>query len=137
MTDKEFKRLSRSQLIDIIYQFQIKQDELETENRRLSKALADKRIRISQAGSIAEAALEMHNVMQSAQEAAAVYLEEIRIMRDETAEQCQSILEKARQEADAIIANANNGYTTYDSRLDAIMKEFGQNNQLAGEQNEG
>ena len=28
MTDKEFKKLSRSQLIDIIYQFQLKQEEL-------------------------------------------------------------------------------------------------------------
>ena len=28
MTDKEFKRLSRSQLIDIIYQFQLQVDKL-------------------------------------------------------------------------------------------------------------
>ena len=32
MTDKEFKRLSRSQLIEIIYQFQIKEEELTKEN---------------------------------------------------------------------------------------------------------
>ena len=37
MTDKEFKRLSRSQLIDIIYQFQLKQEELTVENEKLSK----------------------------------------------------------------------------------------------------
>ena len=63
MTDKEFKRLSRSQLIDIIYQLQLKQEELTAENESLSKALADKRLRVSQVGNIAEAALEMHNVM--------------------------------------------------------------------------
>lgn len=106
MTDKEFKRLSRSQLIDIIYQLQLKQEELTADNERLSKALEDKRLRLSNAGNIAEAALEMHNVMQAAQDAAAHYLEEIRMMRHETEEQCRQLLEKAQKDADAIIAQA-------------------------------
>ena len=106
MTDKEFKRLGRSQLIDIIYQFQLKQEELIADNEKLEKELADKRLRISKAGSIAEAALELHNVMASAQDAAALYLEEIRIMRDETTEECQRLLEQARTEAERIVAQA-------------------------------
>ena len=106
MTDKEFRRLSRSQLIDIIYQLQLKQEELTAENERLSNALDDKRLRISKVGNIAEAALEIHNVMQSAQDAAALYLEEIRIMRDETAEECQRLLEQAQKEAADIAARA-------------------------------
>ena len=126
MTDKEFKRLSRAQLIEIIYQFQLKQDELTAENERLSKELADKRLRVSEAGSIAEAALEIHNVMKSAQDAADVYLEEIRILRDETKEKCQQILENAQKEADNLIALARKGQTPYDSTLEAIVKEFGQ-----------
>ena len=106
MTDKEFKRLRRSQLIEIIYQLQIKQEELTADNERLSKALEDKRLRLSKAGNIAEAALEIHSVMTSAQEAASLYLEEIRIMRDETREECQRILEQARKEAEAITTGA-------------------------------
>ena len=50
MTDKEFKRLSRSQLIDIIYQLQVQLDNLTEQNRELENALADKRLRISNAG---------------------------------------------------------------------------------------
>ena len=45
MTDKEFKKLNRSQLIDIIYELQLKQEELTAENKKLSEELADKRIR--------------------------------------------------------------------------------------------
>ena len=126
MTDKEFRRLSRSELIDIIYQFQLKQNELTAENERLTKELADKRLRVSEAGNIAEAALEIHSVMQAAQDAAALYLEEIRIMRDETKEKCQRILENAQKEADNLIALARKGQTPYDSTLEAIMKEFSQ-----------
>jgi cell division septum initiation protein DivIVA len=126
MTDKEFKRLSRSQLIDIIYQLQLKQNELTADNEKLSKALADKRLRVSEAGNIAEAALEIHNVMQAAQDAAAHYLEEIRIMREETEEKCRRLLEKAQKDADDIIARAKKSNPSYNSELEEIIKEFGQ-----------
>ena len=133
MTDKEFKRLNRSQLIDIIYQLQLKQEELTAENARLSKALDDKRLRVSKAGNIAEAALEIHNVMQAAQDAAAHYLEEIRRMREATEKNCQLLLEKARKEADDILAQAKNGDPSDPSQLEEIVKEFGQNNEATGE----
>ena len=106
MTDKEFKRLSRSQLIEIIYQFQLKQDELMAENERLANALEDKRLRIAQAGNIAEAALAVNNVMQSAQNAAQQYLDEIRTMYSELDEECHDIRKKAHEEAAVIIARA-------------------------------
>ena len=93
-------------MIDIIYQLQLKQDELTAENQRLNDELADKRLRIGKAGNIAEAALEVHRIMQSAQDAADLYLEEIRIMREETEAECRRLLEQARQEADAITAQA-------------------------------
>lgn len=106
MTDKEFKRLNRSQLIDIIFQLQLKHDELAAENENLTQALADKRLRINKAGNIAEAALELNNVMQSAQNAAALYLEEIQIMREETREECERILAQAHKEAEDIVDRA-------------------------------
>lgn len=125
MTDKEFKRLNRSQLIDIIYQLLLKQEELTAENEKLSQALSDKRLRVDKAGNIAEAALEIHSVMQSAQAAAAQYLEEIRIMREETEEECRRLISRARREADSILAQAKKDDPSYDSVLEAIMKEFG------------
>ena len=103
MTDKEFKRLTRPQLIEIIYQLQLKQDELTEENERLSKALEDRRILLSEAGDVAQAALEIHKVMQTAQDAATHYLEEMQIRANEMQQQ---ILKDAREEADAIIAQA-------------------------------
>lgn len=114
MTNKEFKRLRRSQLIDIIYQLQLKQDELTVDNEKLAKALADKRLRINKAGNIAEAALEIHNVMQKAQDAATHYLEEIQTRVDdeyqqilkEAHEKAAAIIEKAQQQADEIIEQA-------------------------------
>lgn len=103
MTDKEFKRLSRSQLIEIIYQLQLKEEELVADNERLSKALADRRLRVRRAGNIADAALEIHQVMQAAQEAAEHYLEEVRLRANE---EKQRILKRANNKAEEIIAKA-------------------------------
>ena len=126
MTDKEFKRLNRAQLIDIIYQLQIKQKELEDENLQLKEELADKRIRLRQAGNIAEAALSIHDVLQTAQDAAALYLEEIRTMQAEVEEECRQTMKKARQEAAAIVERASKQYAAYDSAVEAILKEYNQ-----------
>ena len=106
MTDKEFKRLSRSQLIDIIYQFQLQVDKLTEETEELQRELADKRIRLSNAGNIADAALEINNCFCSAQNAAEQYLNEIKAIREETEAERQRILEEARAEAVKIIADA-------------------------------
>lgn len=103
MTDKEFKRLSRSQLIDIIYQLQLKQDELNAANEKLTKELEDKRLRISKAGNMAEAALAIHNVMQTAQESADHYVEEVKIR---AGNECRRILKEANEKAAEIIENA-------------------------------
>ena len=144
MTDKEFKRLSRFQLIDIIYQLQLKQEELIADNEALTKALDDKRIQVSKAGNIAEAALEIHNVMQAAQDAASHYLEEMQIRIDQEYQRilqkandnAAAILEKAKQEANTIVEEAqqeavgifeqarSEGHV-YDPVVDAILKEYG------------
>ena len=131
MTDKEFKRLSRSQLIDIIYQLQLKQEELTAENEKLSKELADKRLRVSKAGNIAEAALEIHNVMQAAQDAAAHYVEEIQIRGDseyqqilkEANDKAAAIMEEAKQAAAEIVAQAKKENPDYDPDVEADLKE--------------
>ena len=114
MTDKELKRLSRPQLIEIIYQLQLKQEELIAENEKLSEELKDRRIHIDEAGNLADAVLVLHNVMQTAQEAAAHYLEEMQIRADSERQQILSdaeaeaaaVLERAKREAEAITASA-------------------------------
>ena len=125
MTDKEFKRLGRAQLIEIIYQLQLQVDSLTEQNRDLEAALEDKRLRISNVGSLAEAALELNGCFLSAQNAAEQYLSEIKAMRDETATECERILARARAEAEAILA-ATQKSCGDDPAVEALLKEFEQ-----------
>ena len=126
MTDKEFKRLSRAQLIEIIYQLQLQIDKLDEEKQELESKLADKRLRLQSAGNIAEAALEINDCFRSAQNAAEQYLNEIKAIREETEAERQRILAQAQAEAEAIIASAKKTHGDYDSAIDAILKEYKQ-----------
>ena len=126
MTDKEFKRLSRAQLIEIIYQLQLQIDKLNEEKQELESELADKRLRLSNAGNIAEAALEINDCFRSAQNAAEQYLNEIKAIREETEAERQRVLAEAQAEAEAITAGAKNTQGDYDSAIEAILKEFRQ-----------
>ena len=124
MTDKEFKRLSRPQLIEIIYQLQLQIDKLNEEKQALASELEDKRFRLRNVGNIAEAALEINNFFSSAQNAAEQYLNEIKLIREETEAERQNILAKAQAEAEAIIAGAKKIQGDYDSAIEAILKEY-------------
>ena len=85
LTDKEFKRLSRAELIEIIYRMQQDEETLRRENDELRARLADRRSHLENAGSIAEAALALNGVFAAAQAAADDYLAEVRQLRDRAA----------------------------------------------------
>ncbi len=125
MTDKEFKRLSRAQLFDIIYQYQLQVDKLTEKNQELERELADKRLRLSEAGNIADAALKINHCFRSAQNAAEQYINEIKAVRDETEAERQRILAQAQTEAEAIVASAKKASSNYDFTIEEILKELG------------
>ena len=133
MTDKEFKRLRRSQLIDIIYQLQLQIDKLTEQNQALERELADKRLHLRNAGNIAEAALELNDCFRSAQNAAEQYLNEIKAIREETDAERSRILAEARAEAEAIIVAAKKTQGDYDSAIAAILEEFKQSDSDDGD----
>ena len=126
MTDKEFKRLSRAQLLDIIYQFQLQVEKLTEQNVELKRELADKRLRLSKVGNIAEAALEINDYFRSAQKAADHYLSEVKTIREETEKERQRILAEAKSEAERIVMGAVKSPGGYDSAVETILNEFKQ-----------
>ena len=127
MTDKEFKRLSRAQLIEIIYQLQLQIDKLNEEKQALENELEDKRLRLQSAGNIAEAALEINDCFRSAQNAAELYLNEIKAIREETESERQRILAQAREEAVAIISETAEIQNDYNSAVENTLKEVRKN----------
>ena len=68
--------------------------------------MKSREIKLSQAGSIAEAALQLNGVFEAAQEAAKQYLENIERLDLERQVQNELVKKEAREEAELILAKA-------------------------------
>ncbi len=100
MADKELRAMNRTELIEIIYALQQNERTLRSENEQLRLQLEDKLLRIGKAGSIAEAALSLNQVFESAEKAAQQYVASV---KSTAAEQLKA---EAQQEASMILASA-------------------------------
>lgn len=102
MTEKELKRLSRAELLELLL---LQTRETERLVKRLEKAdkmISERYLQVERAGDLAHAVLEVNGVMEAAQEAAKQYLENIARMERETAQRCEKMLAAAREEAQRI-----------------------------------
>ena len=78
MTEKELLKLKRSEMLEIMLAQSQEIDSLRKERDELKKKLADRRIRIEKAGSLAEASLRLTNIFEEAQKAADLYVENVK-----------------------------------------------------------
>ena len=92
MTEKELKKLNRYQLLELLMMQTERADRLQEKLEETERLLNEKTIRISELGSIAEAALQLNKVFEAAQNAADQYRNEA--------------VERAEREATLIIERA-------------------------------
>ena len=113
MTDKELKRLSRGELLEMLIQQSKELERLRKQLDAAQTALQNREIAITNAGSIAEAALQLNGVFTAAQDACQQYIENIchlsqnqeRICAQRDAEsqaEAKRIVEEARKESEAL-----------------------------------
>ena len=105
MTDQELRRLSRADLIDIIYTLKQQKEQAEQQLAQAQAQLQDRQLRLANAGSIAEAALSLNGVFDAAQ-AADQYLQAVRTSAAETQAQKEQILADAERQAKEIVDTA-------------------------------
>lgn len=78
MTSKQMKKLSRAELLEMLIEKSKEVESLQQQLKEANEKLADKQIIIENAGSIAEAALQLNGVFEAAQKAAVQYLDNIK-----------------------------------------------------------
>ena len=98
MTDKELRRLSRSELLEMLIAQTAENDQLKTRLEQAEAQLRDRQIAIDKAGSLAEAALSLNGVFQAAEAAAQQYLENIQRISGQQNELYCALKEKAEKE---------------------------------------
>lgn len=83
MTDRQLRRMSRSELLEMLIQQMEENERLKEQLKIMQEELSERRIKIESAGSLAEAALMLNGVFQAADQAAKQYLENVKMMAGE------------------------------------------------------
>ena len=78
MTDKELKKLSKADLLSLLLTQSKEMDRLKEELAETRKQLEDRSILLEKSGSLADASLAIFHVLEDAQKAADLYLENVR-----------------------------------------------------------
>jgi hypothetical protein len=99
MTDKDLRRLSRGELLEMLIAQAAENDQLKNRLEQAEAQLRNRRIAIDKAGSLAEAALSLNGVFQAAEAAAQQYLENIERISGQQDAVCRDLKEQAEQEA--------------------------------------
>lgn len=97
MTDREMRKLSRPQLLEMLLVQAKEVSRLREELQQAQTKLDCRQIQIEESGSIAEAALKLNSVFETAQTAADQYLQNIRTLQENTRKRCEELEAETRR----------------------------------------
>lgn len=106
MTDRELKKLSRSELLEILIEQSRELKAVRAELDEAKSELANRKIVMDNAGSIAEASLQLSGIFQDAQEACRQYTDSIRDLSERQEKICARLESESQAKADRILADA-------------------------------
>lgn len=78
MTEKELKKLSRIELLELLIEQTEKNEELERKLAETEQKLNDKQINVAETGTLADACLKVNRIFEAADAAAHQYLENVK-----------------------------------------------------------
>lgn len=104
MTDRELQKLSRTDLLQMLIKQGEELNQLREQYADAQEALSDRTIRLEQAGSIAEAALQLNGVFEAAQAACRQYTENIIALSQRQEAVCAKLEAESRQKAEELLA---------------------------------
>jgi cell division septum initiation protein DivIVA len=83
LTDRELKKLKRSELLEMLLDVTEENETLRRKNQELNEKLEDRRIRLDRAGSLAQASMELSRIFEDADRTASLYIENVKAQADE------------------------------------------------------
>lgn len=104
MTDKELRKLNRAELLQLLLEQSRQNDELRAQLEQANTQLASRQMMLDNAGSIAEASLQLNQVFAAAQQAADEYLENIRNLSGRQEAVCAKREAESRSKCDQMLA---------------------------------
>lgn len=106
MTEKELKKLSRGELLEMINASQAEIQSLKAALAAAEEKLAQREITLDNAGSIAEASLQLNGVFTAAQAACQQYIENIQALSARQSDICARVESETMEKAARILTEA-------------------------------
>lgn len=120
MTDQELRKLKRTELLELLLTQEKENEELRRQLQEARDRLAERKLSLDEAGSIAEAAMRLNGVFEAAQAAADQYLENVRSLSEGQESRCARLEAESRQEADRLLRETEERCT---AMLEGAKKE--------------
>jgi soluble cytochrome b562 len=124
MTDKDLQKLKRIELLEILIEQGKTIERLEQELAEANKKLEERQLNMSNAGSIAEASLQITGIFEVAQSAAHIYLENIQKMEQATKEKCEEIERETVAKCQNMIIDAEKAVDEKWADISNRMEDF-------------
>ena len=141
---KDPESLSRKELLRLVGELESRIAALQEENQGLNRRadwLERQReshlMELSEAGNMAEASLKVTGVLEAAQKAADIYLENLRELCREKAEESERLLEKARQRSAGMLEAAESQCRAREQQADAYWDSVSRRLDHFCEENKG
>lgn len=106
MTERELRRLSRTDLLELLVAQRRENEQLRCILDQTQAQLADRTIQIDKAGSIAEASLQLSGIFNAAQDSCQYYLDNIRLLSERQSQVCQQMEQETKEKCDRMVAEA-------------------------------
>ena len=106
MTERELRRLSRTDLMELLLAQRRENEQLRCILDQTQAQLADRTIQINNAGSIAEASMQLGGIFSAAQDSCQYYLENIQLLNARQSEICQQMEQETKEKCDRMLEEA-------------------------------
>lgn len=129
--DQDVRRLGRAELIEIIYQLQKSEQALQKRVQSLEAELEQRNLRVNKAGTLADAAAAVTDLLATAQQTADVYLDEIRRRHSLADAEYNRVIGMAQKQAEALLQDAMRQRDALDQQCRAARSELRRMEQAA------
>jgi signal peptidase I len=142
MTDKQFRSLSKTELIDILLKQESIIEKIRKEKKALEDEITDRNIKMEQAGSLAEITAIISGLFDSAQETADLYLDSIVTIESKKLKNLRQLENEVKDRTDAfydeaekvfsevfspfidLATDTHNILNTYSAKLDLARRDY-------------
>lgn len=123
MANKELKKLKRAELLEILVEQNREIEQLQQELEAVKQQLASREIAIAEAGSIAEAALNLNGVFSAAQAACSQYIDNMKQRSEQQERLCADMERETKEKCARMVLDAQKAANAHWEQTNQKIKQ--------------